>query len=161
MGALKLPIRRCNFANEMPIQLQHKDNNTMKRYITLTAMRNHRFKNAYRRAAKERLEANVSRLVDRVLKEPVKQGFFVSADHLLVMNRRRKAGTLPKNMSDENRRMWDEIFSVLDDLCAKHPGMTLTEAACRVVSGATASRFYISPKVAMDLVKNECGQKTV
>ena len=126
----------------------------MKSYITLTAMRNHRFRIAYRRAAKERMEANARCLVDRVLNAPVKQGIFVSADHLLVMNRRRRAGTLPKNMSEENRRMWDEIFSIFDDFCAKNPGVSLTEAACRVVSGATASRFYISPKVAMSLVES-------
>ena len=125
----------------------------MKKYVTLTAMRNHRFREAYRRAAAGRLEADIRRIVDKVLKEPVKQGFFVSADHLLVMDRRRRAGTLPKNMSAENRRMWDEIFSVFDDFCAKHPEVSLTEAACRVVSGATASRFYISPKVALELVK--------
>ncbi len=127
---------------------------SMKRYVTLTAMRNHRFREAYRRAAAERLETDARRLVEWVRNKPVKQGFFVSADHLLVMVRRRRAGTLPKNMSEENRKMWDEIFAAFDDFRAKHPGASLTEAACRVVSGTTASRFYISPKVALDLISN-------
>lgn len=51
--------------------------------------------------------------------------------------------------------MWAEIFAAFDDFCAKHPGVSLTEAACRVVSGATASRFYISPRVALGLIKKQ------
>lgn len=117
-------------------------------------MRNHRFMQAYRRAMNLQLESNARRLLNRVINQPVKQGFFVSADHLLVMNRRRRAGTLPKNMSEENKAMWNEIFKALDDTLSTYPNMSLTEAACRVVANATASRFYISPKVAENLIKN-------
>lgn len=119
-------------------------------YVTQTAMRNHRFRQAYRRAREERHHACVSQLVDHVLALPVKQGFFVSVDHVLVMHRRRTEGKLPK-MGALRLQMWEEIFSAMDSYRISHPGASLTEAACEVVSKATASRFFIPRPIALDL----------
>lgn len=121
--------------------------------VTLTTMRNHRFRQAYRRAAEQRNEKCISRLVDHVMAQPVAKGFFVSADHVIVMERRRREGTLPR-MTAERSAMWQEIFEQLDAYKASHPEATHTAAAIYVAAHGRASRFYISRPVALDIAIN-------
>lgn len=122
-------------------------------YVTQTALRNHRFRRAYLRERGQRLGECVERLVERVLGSPVKRGFFVSVDHAIVMDRRRREGKLPQ-MSKMRRLMWDEIFAALDEYRRLHPRATITDAACAVISSATASRFYISRSEAIRLAES-------
>lgn len=123
-------------------------------------MRNRRFINAYRREAEKRLEKCVSRLVDRVMAQPVERGFFVSADYVMVMDRRRREGKLPR-MSEENARMWREIFGMIDAYLSEHPGAKRTEAVCHLLARGRASRFYISRNVALELaIRGEERMKT-
>lgn len=120
------------------------------KYVTQTAMRNHSFRRAYRKARNERIRESVSRLVDDVLTSPVERGFFVSADHVLVMNRRRREGKLPK-MTDLTATMWHEIFTALDDYMSQNPGCYITEAVCHVLANGKASRYFMSRNVAIRL----------
>lgn len=119
-------------------------------YITQKEMRNHCFRRAFRQAREQRLDECVGRIVDRVLNTPVKRGFFVSVDHMLIMERKRRQGKLP-TMGALRRQMWDEIFAAIDDYRRRHPRATITDAACSVASSATASRFFIAPSYARKL----------
>ncbi len=118
------------------------------KYVTQTAMRNHSFRRAYIKASSGRLRESVGRLVDDVLTSPVERGFFVSADHVLVMNRRRREGKLPR-MRGLTARMWDEIFTAIDGYMDLNPGCYITEAVCHVLATGRASRYFMSRNVAM------------
>lgn len=123
-------------------------------YVTLTHERNRRLTTAVRdRMARERLKQVTDKVIRRVLDEPVERGFFVSVDHILVMDRRRREGKLPE-LTPMIAEMWVEIFSLFDSFLASHPGETRTNAAIHVVSRGRASRFYISPANALKIVKN-------
>lgn len=124
------------------------------KHVTLTEMRNHRFRRAYHRARRETNEKCISRLVDHVMAQPVERGFFVSADHAIVMDRRRREGTLPL-MSAERAAMWREIFAQMDEYLAAHPGGARTDAAAHVIAHGKASKFYINRAVAVGLAVNE------
>ncbi len=93
--------------------------------------------------ARRRLTRATESVVRKVINSPVERGYFVSVDHLLVMDRRRRLGKLP-NMSNDNRAMWTEIFNAFDSYMMENPETTRTRAAIHVVSRGRASRFYIS-----------------
>lgn len=113
-------------------------------------MRNHRFRNELQRARQEMNERCISRLVDHVMAQPVERGFYVSADHVIVMDRRRREGTLPR-MTAERAAMWSEIFAQMDEYLSANPRATRTEAATQVIAYGRASRFYINRAVAISL----------
>ncbi len=116
---------------------------TMK-YICMKKERNLRFTKAVREEmARRRLTRATESVVRKVINSPVERGYFVSVDHLLVMDRRRRLGKLP-NMSSDNRAMWTEIFNAFDSYMMENPEATRTRAAIHVVSRGRASRFYIS-----------------
>lgn len=118
----------------------------------MTEMRNRRFTARFRKAlAEERLREATDKLLERVMSAPVERGFYVSVDHVVVMDRRRREGTLPR-MSEMRREMWEAIFAALDAMLAENPAMTRVDAAAEVVATATAPRFYISRRVAQRLV---------
>lgn len=142
-------INTYNFANILTIFYQ-----LIMDYVTQTQMRNHCFRRAFMRARQEKLEANVSQLIDQVLSSPVDRGFFVSVDHVIVMNRLRHEGKLPQ-MSAMRQQMWHEIFTAIDAYRLNNPKATITEASCNVIACGKASRFYISRRVAMDIIKNK------
>lgn len=70
---------------------------------------------------------------------------------MVVMDRLRREGKLPR-MSAERTELWTELFRQFDALRAARPGMSRTAAACAVVSGGTAPRFYIRRSVALSLI---------
>lgn len=123
------------------------------KYVTTTNQRNRRFAKAYRDAAVSRPGRSVESLLDEVISKPVPRGFFVSVDHVIVMDRLRREGKLPK-MSAERTDMWTELFRQFDEYLAIHAGATRVEAACAVISGGTAPRFYIRRSVARSLITN-------
>lgn len=113
--------------------------------------RNSRFTRAVRQEMeRQRLTRVTSAVVNKVMTSPVERGFFVSVDHVIDMERRRRNGTLPK-MSDLNRRMWNEIFATMDSYFEYHPEATYVDAAVWVVSRGRASRFFFSQNVASSL----------
>lgn len=121
-------------------------------YITTTRQRNHRFTEAFRKAAAAGGPGRpAGALLDEVLNTPVERGFFVGVDHVVVMDRLRREGKLPR-MSAERTELWTELFRQFDALRAARPGMSRTAAACAVVSGGTAPRFYIRRSVALSLI---------
>ena len=110
--------------------------------------RNFRFTKAVREEmARQRLSRATDAVIRKVINSPVERGYFISVDHLLVMDRRRRLDKLPK-MSDDNRAMWTEIFSAFDSYRLENPDATRTQAAIHVVSRARASRFFITEKQA-------------
>lgn len=114
------------------------------KYICTKKERNFRFTKAVREEmARQRLSRVTSDVIRRVIHSPVEKGFFISVDHLLVMDRRRRLDKLPR-MSSGNRAMWTEIFNAFDCYRTENPGATRTEAAIHVVSRGRASRFYIT-----------------
>lgn len=114
------------------------------KYICTKKERNFRFTKAVREEmARQRLSRVTSDVIRRVIHSPVEKGFFISVDHLLVMDRRRRLDKLPR-MSPDNRAMWTEIFKAFDCYRSENPGATRTEAAIHVVSRGRASRFYIT-----------------
>lgn len=118
------------------------------KYICMKKERNLRFTKAVREEmARRRLNRATDSLIRKVINSPVERGYFISVDHLLVMDRRRRLDTLPK-MSDDNRAMWTEIFNAFDSYRRDHPEATRTQAAIHVVSSARASRFFITEKQA-------------
>lgn len=122
-------------------------------YITLKNERNRRLSDAVRKKlAQLRLERVSDRIIREVLNEPVERGFFVSVDHIIVMERRRREGTLPR-MTADTATMWDEIFRTFDDYLTLHPSGTLTDAAIHVASRGRASRFFINPGTAKRILK--------
>lgn len=124
------------------------------RYITLTQERNRRLTDAVRKEmARERLQRVTRRLICGVLSRPVDRGFFVSVDHIIVMDRRRRENKLPE-MSTDKAEMWAEIFRIFDDYLSSHPQDTRTQAAIHVASRGQASRFFISPALAKTIIKN-------
>lgn len=125
---------------------------TMKN-VTLTNERNRRFTKAVRdEMSRLRLQRATDSVINSVMNSPVEKGFFISVDHLIVMDRRRRLRKLPK-MSETNAGMWREIFEIFDRYLAENPGATRTAAAIHVVSRGRASRFYISSKIANSLLK--------
>lgn len=121
--------------------------------ITLTNERNRRFTKAVRdEMSRLRLKRATDSVINSVINSPVEKGFFISVDHLIVMDRRRRLCKLPK-MSEENAGMWREIFEIFDRYLVSHPGATRTAAAIHVVSRGRASRFYISKTTANRLLK--------
>lgn len=122
-------------------------------YITLRNERNRRLTAAVRmKMSQQRLQRVTDELLGDVLNSPVERGFFVSVDHIIVMERRRREGTLPP-MSDNNRRMWGEIFDEFDRFLTARPGETRTNAAIHVASQGRASRFYITRKNAVRILR--------
>lgn len=122
-------------------------------YITLKHERDRRLTDAVRKKLAElRLERASDRIIRQVLNEPVERGFFVSVDHIIVMERRRREGTLPR-MTASTAMMWDEIFRTFDDYLTLHPSETRTNAAIHVVSRGRASRFFISHGSAKRILK--------
>lgn len=101
--------------------------------------------------ARARLKRATGDLLSEVLDSPVEHGFFVSVDHLLVMERRRREGKLPA-MSRDTREMWSEIFAAFDAYRQARPEATLTDAAIHVVARGRASRFYISRRNARKIL---------
>lgn len=115
--------------------------------------RNRRFTEAVRKKmAQQRLERVTSQIVEEVLNEPVERGFFVSVDHIIVMDRLRREGKMPP-LKGVKRQMWEEIFSIFDDFMERNPKQTLTGAAIHVVSRGRASRFYITGATAHKILK--------
>ncbi len=128
-------------------------------YITLKTERNRRFTRAVReKLASERLHRASEAVLAEVLNSPVERGFFISVDHLIVMERRRREGTLPR-MGVETARMWEEIFATFDGIMRSEPGITRTDAAAKVVSSGRASRFFISPQNARRILIRTCGPR--
>lgn len=101
--------------------------------------------------ARERLKRASSGVIDRVLNSPVERGYFVSVDHLLVMDRLRREGKL-RPMGNDTRLMWAEIFNAFDSFLAANPGATRTDAAIEVVARGKASKFYITPRNARKIL---------
>lgn len=122
------------------------------KYICMKKERNLRFTKAVREEmARQRLCRATESVIRKVINSPVERGYFISVDHLLVMDRRRRLNKLPK-MSDDNQAMWNEIFSAFDCYRTDNPGATRTEAAIHVVSRGRASRFYISEENANNIL---------
>ncbi len=122
------------------------------KYICMKKERNLRFTKAVREEmARQRLNRATEAVIRKVINSPVERGYFVSVDHLLVMDRRRRLDKLPK-MSDDNKAMWAEIFNAFDSYRSEHPGATRTRAAIHVVSRARASRFFISENQANTII---------
>ncbi|MCM1309887.1 MAG: hypothetical protein NC301_02535 [Bacteroides sp.] len=122
-------------------------------YITMIRERNRRFTAALRKKmAQERLEKATNAVINQVLNEPVERGFFVSVDHIIVMDRLRREGKMPP-LKEIKRQMWEEIFSIFDQFLQRNPEETLTEAAIHVVSRGRASRFYITGATAQKIIK--------
>ena len=120
--------------------------------ITQTKERNRRFTKAVRdEMSRLRLRRATDSVINSVIHSPVEKGFFISVDHLIVMDRRRRLCKLPK-MSADNAAMWREIFELFDRYMVCHPGATRTAAAVHVVAHGRASRFYISTKTANRLL---------
>ncbi len=123
-------------------------------YVTLTKERNRRLTAAVRRRmAESRLERATEAVLDSVLDSPVDRGFFVSVDHIIVMERLRREGKLPR-MSADTGRMWGEIFNIFDDFRSNRPGATLTDAAVHVVARGRASRFFITRANARNILRS-------
>lgn len=123
------------------------------KHLTLTRERNRRLTEALRKKmAEERLHKVTEAVIQEVLHTPVERGFFVSVDHIIVMERRRREGTLPK-MSELHGKMWTEIFAIFDNYREARPESTLTEAAIHVASRTRASRFYVSNATAKRILK--------
>lgn len=124
-------------------------------YITETDLRNRRLTQAFRRAAAaDRLQRSVDALLDEVINGPVERGFFVSVDHVLVMDRRRRSRRGMPRPGRGKGEMWAELFRQFDAYLASHPGATRTEAACEVVGRGRAPRFFISRQTAKSIIKN-------
>lgn len=124
-------------------------------YITLTRQRNQRLTRAFREAmARKRLDESVSSVLSRVVNSPVERGYFVGVDHVIVMDRRRREGKLPR-MTEKTALMWREIFSHMDAYRAANPRATIVDSACAVVGTATASRFFLTEKTAKSIIKRE------
>lgn len=123
-------------------------------YVTLTRERNRRLTAAVRhRMAESRLERATEALLDSVLDSPVDRGFFVSVDHIIVMERLRREGKLPR-MTETTQKMWGEIFTIFDDFRNNRPGSSLTDAAVHVVARGRASRFFITRANARSILRN-------
>ncbi|MDE6513944.1 MAG: hypothetical protein K2L05_07165 [Muribaculaceae bacterium] len=122
-------------------------------YITQTHERNRRFTQAVRREMdRQRLQRATEAVINRVIHSPVEKGYFISVDHLIVMDRRRREGKLPK-MADMTAEMWREIFAAFDSYMARNPQSTRTEAAIHVISRGRASRFFITRTLAKNILK--------
>lgn len=124
-------------------------------YITQKTERNRRFTRACREAmARERLSKINEEVLAKVLNSPVERGFFVSVDHLIVMDRRRREGKLPA-MGGDTLSMWNEIFATFDAYLHSHPKGTRTDAAIHTVARGKASRFYITPANARRILDSQ------
>lgn len=124
-------------------------------YLLQKNERNRRLTKAVREhMAKERLNRVTTKMVQHVLDAPVNRGFFVSVDHLLVMERRRREGKLPV-MTDTTAGMWNEIFDAFDDVRRKHRKISRTDAAAEVIARGQASRFFITLKNACHILRNQ------
>ncbi len=122
-------------------------------YITQTHERNRRFTQQVRREMdRQRLRRATDAVINRVIHSPVEKGYFISVDHLIVMDRRRREGKLPK-MAEITSEMWREIFATFDSYLAELPQATRTDAAIHVVARGRASRFFISRTLAKSLLK--------
>lgn len=143
----------CNNVARSRAYLCNTNPNIHMQYITLTQERNRRLTAAVRqKMSQERLQRVTRKVISQVLEQPVERGFFVSVDHIIVMDRRRREGKLPE-MSESRTEMWTEIFSVFDRYLAQNPESTRTDAAIHVASQGRASRFYISPAIAHKIIK--------
>lgn len=121
-------------------------------YITQKQERNRRFTRAVRsELERRRLRRATAAVVDSVLNSPVERGFFVSVDHVLVMDRLRREGKL-QPMGSDTRSMWAEIFAAFDAYLTANPSATRTDAAIQVVARGRASRFYLSRRNATKIL---------
>lgn len=135
-------------------KLQHKNNvrSTMKN-ITFTTMRNRALRRACREAMKETGASSPAEVIDRVIHEPVPRGFFVSVDHAIEMDRKHRAGTLPK-LAKGKDAMWEEVFRAVERVQRRHPQMNRCDVVCQVISKATCSRFYLSRREALKICRH-------
>lgn len=122
-------------------------------YVTQTHERNRRFTQAVRQEMdRQRLRRATDAVINRVINSPVDRGYFISVDHLIVMDRRRREGKLPR-MAEMTAGMWREIFAAFDSVLEQNPGFTRTDAAIQVISRGRASRFFISRTLAKSILK--------
>lgn len=122
-------------------------------YITQTKERNRRFTEAVRREMdRQRLRRATDAVINRVIHSPVERGYFISVDHLIVMDRRRREGKLPE-MAAMTAQMWREIFAAFDSYLARNPRSTRTDAAIHVISRGRAPRFFITGNLAKSILK--------
>lgn len=127
----------------------------MSTYIVQKDERNRRLTRAIReRLGRERLERATRDVVRQVLEGPVDRGFFVSVDHLLVMDRRRREGKLPR-MGEETEQMWREIFAAFDDVRNRNAKISRTDAAAQVIARGQASRYFITMENACRILRTQ------
>lgn len=121
--------------------------------VTLTHKRNAALARAVNRKLVENPLMGVRTAVRLAVMEPVARGYFVSVDHVVNVDRARRAGK-PLKMSASRSRMYDELLAAVDEYQGREGGTRL-DAICHVLSHEPASRFFIDADYALKLFRRQ------
>ncbi len=125
--------------------------------MTMTKMRNASLRSAvgreYARARREGLLLTDRQIIERAVKSPVADGYFVGLDYAVKMERRVRCGNLPGNMSALRRSLWTEIAAKVAARQRRYREK-IVDSVSEVLSGAIASRYFVDPsKIKMSTLK--------
>ncbi len=92
--------------------------------------------------------------LEQVLNRPLARGFYLGADSVIVMDRRRRNAKVPPAKGGLRAAMWADLFEQLDRLLAENPRLSRVEAVCRLIATATSRNgFCISMSNAKSILK--------
>lgn len=109
--------------------------------MTMTHERNRRLRQEFAREMRLRDDCDPAEALRAVLKRPLSKGFYVGVDSAIVMDRRRRSGSVAAK-GDLRAAMWADLFEQVDELLASEPGMTRVDAVCRVIATGTSRHGF-------------------
>lgn len=120
----------------------------------MKAQRNARLRREVRQAMKELRGRSPEEVLDRVLSRPLTRGFYLGADSVVVMERRRRNSGVAPAKGDRRAAMWADLFGQIDALLSSQPRLSRIEAICRVLATGTSHHgFCISRALARKIIK--------
>lgn len=108
----------------------------------------------YEREMRARGNEDPRAVLEEVLRRPLERGFYVGADTVLVMDRRRRSGRFSRR-GKLRAAMWADLLGQVDELLAREVGLTRVDAVCRVLATGTSNHgFCLGAESAGKIIRN-------